>query len=93
MRLREDLKLRKIGKDFIIVEPEKNMVDFSKVYSLNETAAWLWEELAEKDFTYEDVFAMFEEHYEIEGQDVDSMKEDVKILIDSFETNGLLKIK
>ena len=38
-----NLRLRKIGNRYMIVEACDNNVDFTNVYSMNETAAWLWE--------------------------------------------------
>ena len=39
---RKDLKLRKIGSKYMIVESVDGCENLKKVYSLNETAAWLW---------------------------------------------------
>ena len=65
MRLRSDLKLRKIGVEYLIVEPGNGTTDLSKVYSLNQTAAWLWNELQDKEFTVEDVAQILIEKYHI----------------------------
>lgn len=40
MKLREDLMLRHLGDEYVIIDPERDMVDMSKVYTLNETAAF-----------------------------------------------------
>lgn len=63
MRLRGDLTLRKIGNEYMIVEPGKDMVDLSKVYSLNKTAAFLWNELQGRDFSEDDVAEILIEEY------------------------------
>lgn len=63
MRLRGDLTLRKIGSEYLIVEPGKDMVDLSKVYSLNKTAAFLWNELQGRDFSEDDVAEILIEEY------------------------------
>lgn len=65
MRLREDLVLRHIGGDRVIVDPGQDMVDMSKVFTLNETAAWLWQELAGTDFELENVVNMLAERYDV----------------------------
>ncbi|MGM9619880.1 MAG: PqqD family protein [Bacteroidaceae bacterium] len=41
------LKLRKIGRKHMIVETSDSCVNLSNVYSLNETAAWLWEAISD----------------------------------------------
>ncbi len=43
MKLREDLMLRHLGDEYVIIDPEQDMVDMSKVYTLNETAAFFVE--------------------------------------------------
>ena len=41
--LKPNLKLRKIGRKHMIVEIVEDCVNLTNVYSMNETAAWLWE--------------------------------------------------
>jgi hypothetical protein len=45
MKLRTDLILRHLGNEYIVVDPGQDMVDMSKVFTLNEVAAFLWREL------------------------------------------------
>ncbi|WP_313189746.1 PqqD family protein [Sphingobacterium sp.] len=66
MKLRNDLTLRKIGGEYLIVEPGKGTTDLSNVYSLNWTAAWLWDELKGKEFTTEDVARLLIEEYQLD---------------------------
>ena len=44
------LKLRKIGGKYMIVETSDSCVNLTNVYSLNETAALLWEMLCRKNW-------------------------------------------
>jgi hypothetical protein len=66
MRLKNDLTLRKIGEEFLIVEPGEGTTDLSKVYSLNWTAAWLWNELQGREFSVEDVATMIIDKYQVD---------------------------
>ncbi|MCC2600016.1 PqqD family protein [Sphingobacterium sp. FBM7-1] len=84
--LRQDLVLRKVGDDYIMVDPGQGMVDLSKVHTLNETAAWLWENLAGKDVTVERVADLLCEHYEVMPEKATS---DAIALIQEFEAAGL----
>ena len=45
--------LRRIGNQYMIVEACAGNVNMSNVYSLNRTAAWLWEQIAEDGCTTE----------------------------------------
>lgn len=87
MKLRSDISLRKVGNEYIIVEPSQGMVDLSKVFTLNETAAFLWEELKGKEFTDSDLVQLLLNNYEVEeGQ----AKTDASILLHTFREQGLL---
>ncbi|TJY60130.1 PqqD family protein [Sphingobacterium alkalisoli] len=88
MRIREDLKLRQIGDDYIVVEPGQDMVDMSKVYTLNETAAWLWNALKGKDFSVETVVELLRNEYDVKEKEA---QEDVAKLLAIFEEQGLLE--
>jgi len=90
MRLKEGLVLRKIGEDYVVVSPEQGMVDLSKVYSFNETAAWLWEKLNGKDFDLITMVDLIKDHYDVEYLPSDQIENDMAGLINFFEENGLL---
>lgn len=87
MKLREDLVLRHVGEDHVIVDPGQDMVDMSKVFTLNDSAAWLWEELVGQEFTGETMVGLLKEQYDVTDEQA---QEDVQKLLDIFETNGLL---
>ncbi|WP_312696783.1 PqqD family protein [Sphingobacterium mizutaii] len=88
MKLRNDLQLRKLGNDFIIIDPGQDMIDMSKVFTLNETAAFLWEELQGKEFTEETVSQILLENYDV--QEEIALK-DAKKLIQTFVKGGLIR--
>ena len=80
--------LRHVGDDYIIVEPGQDQIDMSRVYTLNETAAWLWEQLQGKDFTLADVTALLLDRYEVDEQ---TATQDAAKLIELFQIQGLVK--
>ncbi len=90
MRLRKDLEIRQVGEDFVIIEPDQGMMDFSKVYTLNETAAWLWQSLYNMDFTVEDVIALLKEEYDLSEYDQQTIEADAQQLLTTFKKNNLL---
>ncbi|WP_118195431.1 PqqD family protein [Albibacterium indicum] len=87
MRLRDDLMLRHLGDDHVIVDPGQEMVDMSKVYTLNETAAFLWNELHGKDFSEADIVKLLMENYDV---DIELAEKDTKQLLTDFKKQGLL---
>lgn len=87
MKLRNDLTLRKVAGEYIIVDPGKDMVDMSKVFTFNETSAFIWEELQGKEFNEEDIVALLLENYEVSKEIAQA---DARILIDQFHKFGLI---
>ena len=88
MKLRHDLVLRKVGDDYIMVDPSQGMVDLSKVHTLNETAAWLWEQLTGKEVNVEQVAALLCERYDVSPEQAAA---DAEALVQEFEKAGLLE--
>jgi len=88
MKLRHDLVLRKVGDDYIMVDPSQGMVDLSKVHTLNETAAWLWEQLTGKEVNVEHVAALLCERYDVSPEQAAA---DAEALVQEFEKAGLLE--
>jgi len=88
MKLRSDLVLRTIGSDHLIVDPSQDMVDLSTVYTLNSTAAWLWEQLKGKEFDTTAIVELLCDNYEVDEEQAQS---DAKVLLADFEKQGLLE--
>ena len=60
------LKLRKIGQQYVIVKASEENVNMSNVYSLNRTAAELWEQLEKGNSTVEELVEWLCSTYEVE---------------------------
>jgi hypothetical protein len=88
MKLRTDLVLRTIGSDHMIVDPSQDMVDLSTVYTLNDTAAWLWGKLQGITFSGATIAELLCEQYDVTNEQALS---DAEILIQDFEKQGLLQ--
>lgn len=88
MKLRADLVLRTIGSDHMIVDPGQEMVDLSTVYTLNDSAAWLWEQLKGIDFTNTSIVTLLCQQYDVTEQQALA---DAEVLIKDFEKQGLLE--
>ncbi|MFD1771600.1 PqqD family protein [Sphingobacterium suaedae] len=87
MKLKANLTLRQVGNEHIIVEPNQGMVDLSKVFTLNETAAFLWKELDGQDFEKDAVVQLLMDNYDV---DEDQAQQDAIALLDHFRGQGLL---
>ena len=84
---KKGLSLRKIGKQYLIVDTEHARVNFSRVFTLNETAAWLWEKIGDRPFTPEQLTEWLCQSYEVETE---TARRDVEQLLDEWKKGGLL---
>lgn len=86
MKLIEGFKLRKLGREYIVVGEGLKQVNFNKMISLNDTAAYIWEQVVGKDFTKDDVVNLLLERYEV---DRETASKDVDILLGKWVEAGL----
>lgn len=68
MKIIEGFRLRKLGKEHIVVGEGLAQVNFNKMVSLNGTAAYLWESVEGRDFTVADLTALLLDRYEVEAE-------------------------
>lgn len=87
MRLLDGFVLRSICNEHIVTGEGLARVDFSKVISLNPTAAYLWEQVQDKDFTAEDLVDLLTERYDV---DRERARADVDKLLVSWREAGLM---
>lgn len=60
--------MRSICRERIIVPEGSKLVNFNKMISLNSTAAYLWENIQDKEFTPETLAALLTEKYEVSAE-------------------------
>lgn len=65
MKIKEGFILRSICGEFIVVGEGLAQVNFNKMLSLNESAAYLWKEVEGKEFTPEDLVNLLLDKYEV----------------------------
>lgn len=66
MKIKEGFELRTICGENIVVAKGIQNIDFNKIISLNESAAYLWRELQGKDFEAWDMAKLLRQEYEVE---------------------------
>lgn len=65
MRIKEGFILRSICGEYVVVGEGLAQVNFNKMLSLNNTAAYLWKELEGKDFTLDTMVDLLLENYDV----------------------------
>lgn len=87
MRLNDALKLRKVGRNYFIVDPGKKEIDFSDIYTLNQEAAFLWEQFRNQDFTEDMMVKCLSEEYDVTPEQA---VKDIRETITVWKEFGLL---
>ncbi len=88
MRIIDGFKLRKLGKDYIVVGEGLAQVNFNKMVSLNSTAAYLWESVDGKDFSEDDLVQLLLDKYEVEPE---VARKDAAALAATWKETGLVE--
>lgn len=65
MKINKGFELREMCGEQIVIATGVENIDFSKVISLNESAAYLWNEVKGKDFTPAMLAALLTEQYDV----------------------------
>lgn len=87
MKINQGFELREMCGEHIVIGTGVENIDFSKVISLNESAAWLWTEVEGKDFTPETLAALLVQQYEV---DEDMALADAKALANQWINVGIV---
>lgn len=88
MRIKKGFELRQICGENIILAHGVENIDFTKVITLNESAAFVWNKVADKDFAEQDMVEALLAEYEVERSQAEA---DVKALVASWEGAGLVE--
>ena len=65
MKTVQGFKLRKLGNEFILVGESLELINFNKMITLNETAAFLWQEAEKGEFTVASLVEALLTEYEV----------------------------
>lgn len=68
MKIKEGFVLRQMCGENIVSAEGLQHINFNKLISLNESAAYLWQELQGKDFTQEEMAELLIKRYGIDKQ-------------------------
>ncbi len=88
MRIKKGFELRNVCGENIIVASGKENIDFSKIISLNETAAYLWNAVQGKDFEAADLAGALTAEYEVTD---DVALSDSELIMKQWHEAGLIE--
>lgn len=89
MKVKNGFNLREVcGENIIVAEGDEN-IDFSNIISMNESAAYLWQEVQKlNNFTIDTLTQLLCEQYEI---DEATAKKDVTTLATQWAAAGIIE--
>lgn len=87
MRTKKGFVLRSLGKEFILVAEGLEAVDANHLISMNESAAFLWKAVQDKDFDAETLIDLLMEEYGIERNVAEA---DVAPLLQTWKSAELI---
>jgi hypothetical protein len=88
MNTKKGFRLRTICGENIIVAEGISNIDFSKIISLNESAAYLWQQVEGKDFDEDELVRLLDAEYEV---DEATARKDARELIASWLHAGIIE--
>lgn len=86
MKIKNGFILREMCGEFIVAAEGIEHINFNKLISLNSTAAFLWKELIEKEFTTEEMAQLLVDEY---GIDMELAMSDSAKLMEAWKDAGI----
>ena len=88
MKIKKGFEIQNVCGEHIIVPAGADNIDYSKIISLNETAAYLWQSVVGKpSFTIDDMVALLLAEYEVEES---IAREDCEMIIERWKEMELV---
>ena len=88
MKIKEGFTLRTICGEHVVVGEGLAQVNFNKMLTLNDSAAYLWREVAGREFTVETLVGLLLDEYEVDGE---TATRDVEKLIGTWREEGVIE--
>ncbi len=68
MKIKEGFVLRQVGNSYVVVAVGLQTLDFKGMIRLNETGAFLWKQLSERECTEESLVAAMTNEYDVDSK-------------------------
>lgn len=88
MKTKTGFNIREVCGEKIIVPEGKGNIDFSNIISMNESAAYLWNNIQGKDFTIDDLASILLEEYDVDRHTAET---DASALVSQWAKAGIIE--
>lgn len=83
------LKLRSVGTRHMLVENAPDKADLTYVYTLNASAAWLWQTVCDRPSTVAQLVSQFADHFHLSPAQAAT---DVQAQLNDWQGMGLISL-
>ena len=87
MKTRKGFRLRELGGDYILIGESAELVNFNNLITLNEAAAYLWQQVEGKEFDVDTLTQLLLAEYEVEET---IAREDAQATINDWKEIGII---
>ena len=88
MKAKKGFSLRNICGENVVIAGGIENIDFSKIISMNESSAYLWQQIGDKDFTVDDLADYLCQEYEV---DQATALADAKTVVEQWRDAGIIE--
>lgn len=89
MKTKKGFSIRNVcGENIVVAEGIEN-IDFSRVISMNESAAYLWNKIQGREFTLDEMVRLLLDEYEV---DEATARKDAQMLVDQWQEAGIIDL-
>jgi hypothetical protein len=88
MKAKKGFNLRSVCGQQIVVAEGKENIDFSNIISMNESSAYLWKNIQDKEFTPQDLAELLLKEYEVDQQ---TALADAETLAEQWKKAGIVE--
>ena len=88
MKTKKGFVLRELGKEYILCPEGVDLLEFSNMFSMNETAAFIWRHMEGVEFTVKDLVDSLLEEYELTEEQAVT---DISAMLDMFLKLGVVE--
>lgn len=89
MKVKEGFELQNVCDEHLLIPAGIENVDFSKIISLNPTAAYLWENLCKREsFSIDTMVELLMQEYDVEEK---IAREDCSLMVERWIETGIVE--
>lgn len=80
--------MRRLGQEMVLVAESLDLIDFNRLISLNESAAYIWETLPDSSFDTQDIVKLLTGRYDVDQK---TAFNDAKELVNVWRSAGIIE--